>query len=77
MGQTDLATKDGEMTEVLTAFFVMAFTGTTCLQQSQAPEISGKVWSKEDSPLVEKDQIMEHLNGTYTSSWDLGCTNKC
>lgn len=53
MRQEDLVTKDGEMTEVLAAFFAMAFTGKTCLQQSQAPKISDKVWSKGNSHLVE------------------------
>jgi len=66
MGQEDVLTKGGEMTEVLTAAFTMAFAGKTCLQQSQAPEIHGKVWSKEDLPLVEEDQIMEHFYAGHT-----------
>lgn len=60
-------TKDGEMTEVLAASFIMGFTGKTCLQQSQAPDISGKVWSKEGLALVEEDWVMEHtqVHGTW------------
>lgn len=54
-------TKDTEKTEVLNAF-ALVFTGKTGTEQSQAFEMSGKVWSKEDLALVEEDQIREHLN---------------
>ncbi|KAK4816298.1 LOW QUALITY PROTEIN: hypothetical protein QYF61_014596 [Mycteria americana] len=54
--------EDIEKPEVLNAFFVSIFTGKTSLQESQALETSGKVWSKEDLPWVEQDQIREHLN---------------
>ena len=27
-----------------------------------AEHFKGKVWSKEDTPLVEEDQVREHLN---------------
>lgn len=39
--------KDGEMTEVFTAF-IIAFTGKTHFQQSEATVISDKVGSNED-----------------------------
>ncbi|KAK4807014.1 LOW QUALITY PROTEIN: hypothetical protein QYF61_000343 [Mycteria americana] len=34
----------------------------TSLQESQAPEARGKVWSKEDVPLVEEDLVREYLS---------------
>lgn len=46
-GAGESLAKDGEMTEVFTAF-IMAFTGKTDLQQSEASEMSGKVGSSED-----------------------------
>ncbi|KAK4806997.1 hypothetical protein QYF61_000326 [Mycteria americana] len=36
--------------------------GKTSLQESQAPEARGKVWSKEDVPLVEEDLVREYLS---------------
>lgn len=32
-----------------------------CLQESQVPETREKVWSKEDLPLMDKDEFKEHL----------------
>lgn len=55
-------TKDIEKTDVLNAVFALVFTGKTSTAQSQALEMNGKIWSKEDLFLVEKDQIREHLN---------------
>ena len=48
-------TKDTENVEVLSAFIPLFFTGKICLQESQVPETSGKVWSKEDLPLMDED----------------------
>ena len=35
--------------------------GKFCFRETQAPKYSGKVWSDEDLPLIEEDQIREHL----------------
>lgn len=40
----------------------MVFPGRLGLQQSKVPEMRGKVWSKDDIPLVEEDQVRENLN---------------
>lgn len=40
--------------------------GKTCPQESQAPETDEKVWSSEDLPMVEEDQISRHIN-----KWDI------
>lgn len=45
--------------------------GKMCHQEFQVPETSGKVWSKEDLPLVEEDQIREHVN-ELGRPWNLG-----
>lgn len=47
---------------VFTAFFSSVFTSKTGFQDFQAPETSEKVWSKENSPPVEEDQVRECLN---------------
>ena len=48
-----LVTKDRGKVKVLNAFFALVFTGKSSLQESQAPEAYGKVWSKEDLPNEE------------------------
>lgn len=53
---------DTEKAKILTAFFDSVFTGKTSIQESQAPETRGKVWSKEVLSSVKKDQVKEHLN---------------
>lgn len=45
-----LVTKDMGKVKVINAFFALVFTGKPSLQESQAPEAYGKVWSKEDLP---------------------------
>lgn len=45
---------------VLNAFALFS-TGRSCLQESQAPETRGRVWSNRDLPSVEKDQVMERV----------------
>jgi len=45
---------------VFSVFFISVLTGKTGLQESQVP--NGKLQKKEDLPLVEEDQVREHLN---------------
>lgn len=42
------------------------FTGKTGLRECHIFEPNGKVWSKEDLPSVEEDQVREHLNKLNT-----------
>ena len=61
-GAGALVAKDMEKGKVFNSFFLSVFTGKSSLQESQAPESRGKVWSKEDLPSLEKVQVREHLN---------------
>lgn len=74
-----LVTKDVVQVKVLNDLFVLVFTGKICLQEMQAPETGGKGWSEEDSPLLEEDQVREHLKKSNIHSlWDLaGYTHEC
>ncbi|GAB0193858.1 mitochondrial enolase superfamily member 1 [Grus japonensis] len=57
----DLVTQNMEKAEVLHAAFASICTSKTSFPESQVPETSGRVWSKEDIPLVEEDQVREYL----------------
>lgn len=48
----DLVTGDTEEEEVVSAAFALGFAGEVCFGEPQAPEMSGKVWTKEGLPLV-------------------------
>lgn len=61
-GAGDLMTNGMEKTKILNAAFISVFTGKTSIQESQAPETRGKVWSEEVLSSVKKDQVKEHLN---------------
>ena len=47
-GAGDLMTRGVGKAEALPGFFASFFFVKTCLQESQVPEISGKVWSNAD-----------------------------
>lgn len=53
--------KDVERDVVFKVIFTLAFAGKNSLQEYQAPEISGKVYSEEDLPLKDEDQVRELL----------------
>ncbi|GAB0190397.1 mitochondrial enolase superfamily member 1 [Grus japonensis] len=56
-----LVTEDTEEVELLNATFDSVFTAKAGPQESQTLEVGEKVWRKEDVPLVEEDQVREHL----------------
>ena len=60
----DLVTMGTEEAEVLNATFVPFFINKIYLQEFQAPEVSGKVQSKEDQgpPQLMRIRLKEHLN---------------
>jgi len=55
-------TKDMEKAKALSEFSDPSFTSKTDVQESQATESKRKVWTQENLPLVEEDQVREHLN---------------
>jgi len=57
----DLVTQDMEKAEVLNTFTSVSASNTG-LQESQALETKGKVYSKEDVPLAEGHQVREYLS---------------
>lgn len=54
----DPVMKATEKAKVFSTFFI----NKACFQESQNPENSGKVWSKEDLLSVEEDQARQCLN---------------
>ena len=61
-GAGDRVTKGMEKAKTLNIFFALVFTGETCVEESKAPETSGKVLSNEKLPSLKEDQDREHLN---------------
>ncbi|OPJ78851.1 hypothetical protein AV530_000022 [Patagioenas fasciata monilis] len=57
-GAGEMVTKDTGKAKVFNVFFTSIFTSKTGLQDSQASETSEKVWSKENSPPVEENQVI-------------------
>lgn len=58
----DLVTEETEKSNVLSALFSLVLTSKTELQASQASETYGNIQNKEELPLLERGQVMEHLN---------------
>ncbi|GAB0208992.1 mitochondrial enolase superfamily member 1 [Grus japonensis] len=56
-----LVMEDTEKAELLNAFFASVFTAKASPQETQTLEVGEKVQRKEDLPLVEEDQVREHL----------------
>lgn len=67
-------TEDREKSNVFCALFSLVFTSKTQLQESQASETYRNIQNKEELPLLERDQVMEHLNNfdTHKSMWSDG-----
>lgn len=63
-GAGKLETNNMEQAEVLNNFFASIFASKTALQESQAPQIRGKVWNKKDLSPTEEDQVREHFQQT-------------
>ncbi|PKU35770.1 rna-directed dna polymerase from mobile element jockey-like [Limosa lapponica baueri] len=53
-----MVTEDAEKPELLNAFFASVFA----TQESQTSEVIKKVWTKEDVPSVEEDQVRDQLD---------------
>lgn len=63
-GVGDLVKKDMEKAEVLHAFFASVINGKICLQESQGPENSRKIWRKEST--LHGEALRELINITIT-----------
>lgn len=77
-GAGNLVTQDMEKVEVLNVLLASVFTSKAILQVSQMQGISRRALSKEDLPLLDKDQVREYLNKLDINPQVLtGCTYKC
>ncbi|XP_068785519.1 uncharacterized protein [Struthio camelus] len=61
-GAGALVTKDTEKAELLNAFFASVFTAKASPEEFQTLETREEGWRKEDSPLVEEDQVRDLLS---------------
>jgi len=64
-----LVTEDTEKAKLLNAFFASVFPAEAGPQASQPLEVREKAWRKENLPLIEEDQVRDHLSklGTHKS----------
>ncbi|KAK4826324.1 hypothetical protein QYF61_007409 [Mycteria americana] len=63
----NVVTKDIEKAKLLNVLSALVFIGKTLLQESQAPDTSGKVQGKKDLPLINEDQVM--VTGEVPEDW--------
>lgn len=72
-------TKDKKKAKIFNALSALVLIGKICLQESQVSDTSGKVWTYQDLPLVEEDQVKEYLNWVYTIKpcYLMGCIHEC
>lgn len=71
-----VVTQDAEKVEVLDDVATV-FTSKSVLQKPQVQTSKRKVWSKDDVPLVEEDQVREYLRKLHIRLWTLmGLTQK-
>ncbi|PKU36969.1 rna-directed dna polymerase from mobile element jockey- hypothetical protein [Limosa lapponica baueri] len=57
-----MVAEDAEKVELLNAAFASVFTAQASPQESRTLEETENVWTKEDFPLVEEDQVREQLS---------------
>lgn len=71
--------RDAEYVELLNVLFASVFAAEASSQESQTMEAREKIWSKESFPLVEQDQVRDHLGKVTPANLGtpMGCTHQC
>ena len=74
-----LVTRDAEKMEILNVFFASFFASRTPPRDSSTLEGGERVWQVDISPLVDKGEVRENLNGLNAKNpWVLmGCIHVC
>lgn len=74
-----LVTDDTEKEELLNAAFSSVFTAKASPQEYWSMVATGKVWRKEEFPLLEEDWVRDHSDKhnmhksiIFESSWKIG-----